>query len=334
LLNFFLLYAVSGWMFMQRIWTPRLLAQGLMWAGGLSSLVGIGQFLYAQFGGAEQVIEVWRQMIVPFFLGPSFGEVVVEYSSWAVNLSGATVFRAIAVFPDPHIAAFFWGLCLPWALAVAWKERSVVGYILSGIICIALLLTFSRGTYFALVIVGMVATGMATMNLGVYARRATIFVGIVGCALLFIPNNPIIDRALSSFSTTDGSNQGRWEMWEYAVESIWEQPWGVGIGNYATYILPSAEYRTPIYAHNTYLDIAAETGVLTLVVWLVWIINTQLRAWMYRKQDAYLLAVVGSLALFSTHAFFDTPLYSVHVLPILLLIIASVESTSTQSHRS
>jgi O-antigen ligase len=103
---------------------------------------------------------------------------------------------------------------------------------------------------------------------------------------------------------------------------------GVGIGNYSIYLYPTAEYRTPIYAHNLYLDIGAEMGVFALIIWLVLIAIT---VWQLYKasrdgDDAQIrilaLGLIGSLLWFSVHSFFDTPIYSPTVLAIFMIIIS------------
>ena len=71
----------------------------------------------------------------------------------------------------------------------------------------------------------------------------------------------------SIFDLKEGSNVGRLEMWKKSAEVALDNPFsGVGIGNYPLEVKASADYREPITAHNTYLDIASETGIISLLV--------------------------------------------------------------------
>jgi O-antigen ligase len=324
LLNFFPLYALAAWMFLEKRWGLEDMARGFAFAGGLSAIIALVQFSLPFFIGLNPTLDLWRTFLAPFFLGEAFSQSVITHSSWLVNLGGETVFRAVGTFPDPHIAAFFWELCLPWAIFLAIRKQSLFYAIISFVILLAILLTFSRGAYVAL----FIGSAISLFFLPIRKKRFFLFFNTSFLFLIlllsFFPSNPIFDRALSSFSTTDGSNIGRLEMWRIAGETILEKPFGVGLGNFSLEVLPSATYRDPIYAHNLFLDIAAESGIITLILWIFWTLGTIILALKHRRRHPYLIATAFSLILFSVHAIFDTPLYSVHILPVLLLVLASV----------
>lgn len=324
LVNFFLLFVMASWMFTKQYWSLELLSQGLALSGFVSAVIGIFQWILPFFFGIEKVVLWWRLYITPFFLGGSFSEVVVEYSSWLVNVVEETLFRAIAFFPDPHVAAFYWEICLVWTAIYAYKSKSSGYFFMTGVIFLALLLTFSRGAYVAifLLMMGSVVFFMASFR----SIRIVFIISALSLILfsLVFHNNPFFERALSSFSLLDTSNTGRLEMWERSLESILEKPWGLGLGGYALEVVPSSDYRDPIYAHNLYLDIAVEMGVFTLFLWMVWIGISFGEGIRYAKKTLYGLAIAFSLALFSLHAFFDTPLFSIHVISILFLVLGSV----------
>ena len=146
---------------------------------------------------------------------------------------------------------------------------------------------------------------------------------------LSFTNQSIVNRFLSSFDLNEGSNTERIKNWNQGYEMFADNfLTGVGIGNYSIYLYPTAEYRTPIYAHNLYLDIGAEMGIFALIVWLLLIGITiwQLFKIGKRSKDAFSRALsfglVGSLIWFSAHSFFDTPIYSPTILAIFVVIIS------------
>ena len=75
--------------------------------------------------------------------------------------------------------------------------------------------------------------------------------------LIFIFNSNIItQRLVSSFNLKEGSNVERYKNWVQAADMIRDYPLGgVGLGNYARAVDPTAENRSSIYAHNLFLDI-------------------------------------------------------------------------------
>jgi O-antigen ligase len=116
-------------------------------------------------------------------------------------------------------------------------------------------------------------------------------------------------------------------MWSAATHLIQEHPLlGVGLGNYSTAIKPTASYRDPIYAHNLFLDIAAETGILNALVFLIllfvswWHLTRQTQTPRPTKNLLWWASL--SLIIFGTHALVETPLYSVHILPLLIALLA------------
>ena len=294
----------------------------------LVATVAIVQFFLQFIFGVEKMFAFWTKTILPFFLGPAFGESVASYPSLLVNIAGTTVMRASGFFPDPHMAAFFFGMSLPIAIVFAWggSRTGKLWALCAGTILIADLLTFSRGGYVGLIF-GLSAILFPLLLRDASWKKRVLQIGIgIVVVVGIISASPIGDRLLSSFSPTDKSNVERLRLWQEATELILHQPLlGVGIGNYPLAVKPSAEYREPIYAHNLFLDIALETGLIGLFLFSGFIYFGILSAWKkWQRNHAILyLAIFSSLIVFSAHAFFETPLFSVHVLPIFLLLMAA-----------
>ncbi len=115
---------------------------------------------------------------------------------------------------------------------------------------------------------------------------------------------------------------GRIETWKQSIDVIINNPLGAGLGNYPLEIKPSADYREPIYSHNLYLDIAAETGIINALLF-IWLITASILGFIkLGKNNKFCLAGAISLVIFFIHSIFETPLFSVHNLPLLLIIIA------------
>ncbi|MCK5085490.1 O-antigen ligase family protein, partial [Candidatus Parcubacteria bacterium] len=194
---------------------------------------------------------------------------------------------------------------------------------------LAELLTFSRGGYIGMI----VGIGVIIILLWRYINfNKKVILGLVtGISVLFImfTDQSIVNRFLSSFDFNEGSNTERIKNWDQGYEMFADNfLTGVGIGNYSIYLYPTAEYRTPIYAHNLYLDLGAEMGIFALLVWLALIVITiwQLFETGKRSKDVFLRALsfgsIGSLIWFSVHSFFDTAIYSPTILAVFVVIIS------------
>lgn len=302
----------------------------LVYGAGLISLIGIFQFVLQFFIGIDETLTIWQKIIAPF-LGNSFSQSVFKYPSWLVGISIHTYMRAIAFFPDPHMFSFYLGMLLPFSLALCLQHKSIkksyfyLFLFISISILISDLLTFSRGGYLGL-LTGLIFALFIFRNkiIGDFSLKKfvaiNIFILLVAAIIIF--PNPVSNRLISSFDTSEGSNAERFENWNQSTEVIRNNPLGVGIGNYSLEIKPSADYREPIYSHNLYLDIAAETGILNALIF-IWLIIASIFSFIkLGKNNKTYLAGAISLVIFSIHSIFETPLYSVHILPLLLIIIA------------
>ena len=300
-------------------------AKWLVIGSAFSALLGIVQFLLPFAIGLDPAMLFWQRSVLPIFSGTTFSGVVSEFSSMVVNVGGINFLRASAFFPDPHIASFFWGMTFPFALSLSLqaseKLSRVAFFVLSITIFIADILTFSRGGYFAMGLASLVCFSLFFPSIFRKHLRALALSAILLSAVLLIPN-PLSSRLFSSLDLSDHSTSSRLAIWSEALHIIAQHPLvGVGLGNYSNTVKPSADYREPRYAHNTFLDIAAETGIVNSVLFFLLLAFPIIRA-LKRSSVSLKFATGASLLIFSAHSLFETPLYSVHVLPLLLALIA------------
>ena len=194
---------------------------------------------------------------------------------------------------------------------------------------LAELFTFSRGGY-----LGMIA-GIGVVIILLWRQitfNKKIVLGLISAvAIVFLltTSQSILNRFLSSFNFNEGSNTERLKNWDQGWNIFNDNLLtGVGIGNYSLAVSPIIEYRTPVYAHNLYLDLGAEMGIFVLVVWLLLIGITiwQLLKTSKNSDNQFLqvvsIGLIGSLVWFSVHSFFDTPIYSPTILAIFVVIIS------------
>lgn len=301
----------------------RALLCGLLLSGAAVAVIGIGQFCAQFVWGLNAVYDFWAKSFIAVFLGQSFSQAVLSNPSWLVNIGGRTYLRATATFPDPHMFSFYLGMLLPLALGLFFSERHRWRWgAVFTLLLTADILTFSRGGYLGLAVGGAALAVVFWRQLEVKYKLAGVTVVFLAAAVL-LTSSPVSQRFFSSFDLREGSNQGRIETWKKAAEiSISHPLLGVGIGNYPLEIKPTADYREPIYAHNTYLDIAAESGIFAVLAW-IGLLGAAVYAF-FRKSSQGIIFLMGgiSLLIFAAHSLVETGIYSPVVLTLLLLLLS------------
>ncbi len=303
----------------------------LIWVmiGGafFSALIALAQFLAQFVWGSQKIIDFWALKVAPLFYGQTFGLLVAQNPSWLVEMNGQTLMRAIGLFPDPHMLAFYLGLVLPFVLAAIFYEKKYrpLLFIVACLLLLVLLLTFSRGGYLGLVVSLIFIILLLWRRL---ERKGKFFLGglaglIMVIALIF--GAPVISRFFSSFDLAEGSNFGRLQIWQESLAVAKEHPLlGVGLGNYPAAIDFSGTYRSAITSHNLYLDILAELGIFGLAAWLWLLASAALTALKEIKHGALIapaLGVLAALIYFVVHSFFETPIFNPTVLAFLMIIL-------------
>jgi O-antigen ligase len=206
-------------------------------------------------------------------------------------------------------------------------------WVASAVITIALLASLTRSSWIAL--------GVALFVLALLRRPKSVLVwmpvALVGLALLVAP---VRERIVSIVDLQDRSNYDRLSMLDAGLEMVTERPLlGLGPGMperlYPIYRPLAAPRHTVPHLHNTYIQIAAEGGLIGLGAYL-WLIGTALvaahrgyRRWVDKSdrgaakcfEELYLgsfLAVIG----FSLAGLFEANWLDTEVQRILLLLLA------------
>lgn len=304
-------------------------ARAIAISGVLVAATGLLQFSLPFIVGLNTTLKTWKS-IAPFFLGNYFGKIVTTNPSWLVNISGETKMRAFGLFPDPHMFSFFVSLSFFVALGYFFWEKKVTFKILAAVSTIlmflATLLSFSRGAYLG-ILTGAIFFSIVYLSHSGYLGKVLIALGAVAIAGSLFYSSAISQRLVSAFNSREGSNIERIKNWKEAVGIISDYPFfGVGLGNYAVTVDPTAEDRSSIYAHSLFLDIAAETGILSALSFFTLIL---ISAWRnVRNRDMLSLGIAAGMIYFLIHGVFDTPIWSPQVMVLFLAMLATGASHS------
>ena len=258
-------------------------------------------------------------------------------------------FRAFGTFGQPNPFGGFMGIALPIGLMgtfchiqliwsgfrgrrqISWRH---IGYLAafglaSLLIFAALIASWSRGAWLGIA----VSTAVLIMA---WPRRLSYGIALaLGTALLFaglwftglLPDSIVarLGTAASdlvtirdvrgiNFSPTNYAVVERLAHWQAAIDMARDKPiFGVGLGGYA---LAYEDYRLinwehPLgHAHNYYLNLLAETGIVGLAAYLAfWLYITKLTLRLRRNPDNFARAIgiglLGSWAYIGVHSVFD-----------------------------
>lgn len=211
-----------------------------------------------------------------------------------------------------------------------------------------LVLTMARSYYISVSILLLIL--LAVKNLRWFAFGGAAFVGILVLLLSF--PNPIENRIKTLSDPNFVSNKERVYMWKAAIEMSKEHPIaGVGKGNWAKEAkenyFPRFKNEWPVFsafahAHNAYLTLLAETGIIGLALflsfwfsaaWSLFIGLSKVQAGSF--EFALIIGSIGGLGnLFIAGMFENNFGTSVVLLLITLLIGLSLDPSKTSEARA
>ena len=293
------------------------------------------QFIYSPY----LVFNKWF-LLYPFLFGKTSAiSAMLLAPNWLAHINSSVFMRSIGSFPDPNTFGFYLAFVIPLALLVKEKYFKIIG----GMLILALLFTFSRGAYIGAIISLIILLFLnlkfkiknEKLRIKFFKFKVPIILFFVFCSFLLIIS-PIGTRFFSSFDFQDKGVSERLEIWSQAVNVIKKNPvLGVGIGNYVERVDLFSEqrgYRSPIHAHNIYLQITAELGIIGLILYLTIFIFALKKLYclffilkektILKYKKGWFFAVFLSLIWFSAHGFFDIPIFSPRILPLLMVFLA------------
>lgn len=221
-----------------------------------------------------------------------------------------------------------------------------------GLMLSGLFFSLSRGGWIgaavAVVVVGLLLSRRALVGSLVTASLVSLFLAVGGAGRLpegvrqratdFLPYLGLVDIRLVEVTDANFAVIERLAHWWAAIAMFVDRPWlGVGIGNYAAvypaYSMP--RWQDPLgHAHNFYLNVAAETGLVGLVAYLALWAAALALAWQAVRRTAGLwrgiaAGCLGAFIHLSVHNFFDNLyVHGIYLQVALLLAIVAVLARS------
>ena len=149
---------------------------------------------------------------------------------------------------------------------------------------------------------------------------ATLFLS-VSLSNLFLPfqsESKFVNRASTiSFDTKDGSVNQRLRYYRQALKSISNNPFlGIGVGNWKLKSIEHdknniEQYIIPYHAHNDYLQVAAESGILAFVFYIIVFMVILLMLYNFylkKKEDLFYVMLFSSIAVYLLDSLLNFPI--------------------------
>jgi O-antigen ligase len=192
---------------------------------------------------------------------------------------GEELKRVAAGGADANDLAMALVLALPMAWYLSLTARSLFlrwagrGYLLVGLISIAL--TGSRGGMLAsIVALSIVPLTMSNLSPKKLVTALTILIIGGGIAAAYVPDKIVARLATTQSEVQDLRFGGRFKLWVAGVNAFAYRPiMGYGSGGFVRAITPALGSEA-LVAHNSYLSVLVEEGVVGLTLYLAMFVAT------------------------------------------------------------
>ena len=179
-------------------------------------------------------------------------------------------FRAAGIFSDSNQYALVVGLWIPIAVLWTFSKRPTW----ERVFCFGSLIVSLLGTLLAASRGGFVGLTAAFLYLGIRSPRLLRKVAVVGALmipLLVWSSSSLLTRVRNPSEGDQQAQQARLIVWKAGLRMIEAHPLiGVGMHNFKSQVLryEDESERVESLAHNSYVEIAAEMGIPTLIAFV------------------------------------------------------------------
>ncbi len=249
--------------------------------------------------------------------------------------------RVYSTFENPNVLGEYLILLIPVCLGLMWAAKKwhqkVVFTGITVTMCICLVLTYSRGSWVGL----LLAIGIFAL----FVDRRLILLGIpVLMVLPLMMPESIINRFMSIGNLTDSSSSYRVYIWLGTLNML-KDYWlsGIGLGTEAfNQVYPLYNYAGIVapHAHNVYLHILSEMGIMGLVAMLVilYIFLKMILITYLNTKDRFIkifvVSVGAGMAGYLLQGMFDNVWYNFRVFLIFWMYMAFVVAARNIQKRS
>jgi O-antigen ligase len=224
------------------------------------AILRLGEGFYRAYGTFEQPNPYagYLGLMLPLALGGAWGTIASWWESRRVNEAPRLPIPHLLIYSIPAVAMLA-------ALGMSWSRGAWIGF---GAAAAVMALALPRQTRWGLLLVGVLVVGA----LGLYAT-GLLHESVVTRLTSFAQYVQFEDVRGVGINDANYAVIERLAHWQAGLEMFRYNLWtGVGLGCYEPAYARFALINWPIalgHAHNYYLNLAAETGLIGLVAYLI-----------------------------------------------------------------
>jgi len=333
---FFLLFAVF-------VWVGAVPRMPLSWPmGAMMTAIALSAAVSVRVESSIRVFLLWMLYLSLYGVTASIGtsaarrrvvDAVVVIGGWLCLVAlfifwgaGNPTMRWYSTFYWPNPFAGFLLLLLPIALIRFLHAREIRDCVAHGgvtlLLIVSLILTYSRGAWVSFTLtVPLILAVLRPPAWGACARRMAVLAVLVTAAVALLSKGTVLEGSMRGavgrggvLATEDLSIQGRLEFWRSGLRIFRDYPLlGTGAGTFGA-VHPQYQRDARFYskdAHNTYLQAAAEMGIvgviaLTAIVISVTTLWRRILRVTQQTEEYPIVAGIGlGLAAFALHSAVD-----------------------------
>ncbi|MBO4914278.1 MAG: O-antigen ligase family protein [Oscillospiraceae bacterium] len=271
--------------------------------------------------------------ILQYFFGWGY-----QSAAWVdADLFSSISFRVGSTMENPNMLGQYLTLMIPLGGAKLLNARDTLRrlYYLAccGVMCICMVLTFSRGAWLGLMFAGL-------LFFIALEPRLIALAPIALAALYFVLPETVVSRFTSIGNMKDRSTSYRVSIWMGTLAMLRDGHWLLGVGPgeeafNAVYAYYSYEASVASHSHNLFLQIVCDAGIAALIVF-VWLIlrcfrvlgSVLLRKDTTRPEKLTCIAFASGLLGFLVQAMTDYSFYNNRVMFLFWAYIALAMSSA------
>jgi len=340
LINIFLLFVIVRDIVKNKQMRLKIIKAGVA-AGIISLIIGYSQLISVFFTSLYNFWQWWARNVISVFYGFDLTKLLSVSNTWfSYYPDSPPTLRMFSVFPDSHSFALFTIISLIFFTYLLLKQNKKIYWLPIVLSFLALLFSGSRGVWLSALIPFLIVIFLFIRKFKPSIAR--IFISFL---LIFIIAFPVSSFVISiSQNVKDGalafkraktltdleeiSIKSRMEIWGKSFKSVLKKPLlGVGIGNYPIVLGEDiSAAKRGASAHNLYLDIASEMGLLGLIFLLLIFWQIIKKGWKLAKKNEYALIFSFFFLWTAIYSLFDVVLLNDKVLLLFMVALGILYS--------
>jgi O-antigen ligase len=341
------------------------IAKNVLVSGVLITVVGFIQLFMAYVMQINDFVEFWALDVNRVLYGNAWSNIVIGANTWFAYYADTIHLRMFSSFPDTHSFPLYLMMVLVFAMTLLFKKylkgkKDIFLFIFIFTAMFAIILTGTRGIWASFVFPATVLFFWLFKKQVSKKTFKFLVVPFIIFLILLPISAPIFtskqfkidtskevsskafsERFMSMVDTEETSNKGRIYIWKESIKSIIKNPvLGVALGNFPVVLKENVSaIKSGASAHNIYLHIASELGLLGFLVFMLILYEIFKKAWFIfrenKNETVRYFALISFLFIIwiSGYLMTDVAIFDERAFLMLMILLGVLFSFSTSQDK-